>query len=310
MFSTIINIIAPVFLVIGAGWMLVRFGLFSDSLIDGLMKFAIQFAVPCLLFKATSSLDLATAFDWRLLSSFYFSATVSFLVASFVSWKIFRHEPGTAVAIGFGALFSNSVLLGIPISERTWGSDQIEPVFAIISLHAPFCYLLGISSMELLRSAVKPGRNLPRVVLKAMFSNSLMLGIGLGFMVNISGINIPIMLISAVDMISNAALPAALFGLGGVLTRYRLIDTLSEVSVIALISLFVHPALTYAVCQLLDVAESTGRMAVLVAAMAPGLNSYLFAKLYQRGQETAASLVLLGTLVSIFSVSIWIWLLR
>ncbi|MDJ0880451.1 MAG: AEC family transporter, partial [Gammaproteobacteria bacterium] len=61
MFNTIINIIAPVFLVIGAGWMLVRFGLFSDSLIDGLMKFAIQFAVPCLLFKATSSLDLATA---------------------------------------------------------------------------------------------------------------------------------------------------------------------------------------------------------------------------------------------------------
>jgi predicted permease len=44
--------------------------------------------------------------------------------------------------------------------------------------------------------------------------------------------------------------------------------------------------------------------------MAPGVNSYLFARMYQRGLDTAASTVLLGTAASVLSVSAWLWVLR
>jgi len=306
----IFNIVGPVFLVIGAGWGMVRLRWFADNIVDGLMKFAIQFAVPCLLFQATSTLDLAVAYDWSLMSAFYFAAAVSFFAASFITWKFFKRAPGEAVAIGFGALFSNSVLLGLPISERAWGADLMGPVYAIVSIHAPFCYLLGITSMELLRSDGRSMAATTVVVVKAMFRNSLMLGIGLGFLVNIAQVQLPVMLLSAVDIVSSAALPAALFGLGGVLTRYQMSHTLGEVSTVAGFSLLVHPGLTYAFCHLFEVPDSISRMAVLVAAMAPGINSYLFASMYQRGQGIAASAVLLGTLLSIASVSAWIWVLR
>ncbi|MCW9078923.1 MAG: AEC family transporter, partial [Gammaproteobacteria bacterium] len=107
MLSIIFDIVAPVFLVIGAGYLAVWRGLLSDDMVDGLMKFAIQFAVPCLLFRATSTMDLGTAYDWRLMSAYYIGSTTSFTVATLLAWKLFGRTPGEAVAVGFGALFSN-----------------------------------------------------------------------------------------------------------------------------------------------------------------------------------------------------------
>ena len=305
----ILNIIAPVFLVIAAGYFSVRSGYFKHNMVDGLMKFAILFAVPCLLFRATSTLDLSTAYDWRIMLAFYSAAAVSFASASYIMYSLFNKHPGESVAIGFGALFSNSVLLGLPISERAWGIENLSTVYAIISIHAPFCYLLGITSMEVLRS---DGRSWPAtttVIVKAMFRNSLMIGIGLGFIVNISGLGLPQILLSSVDIMSNAALPAALFGLGGILTRYKFSHSLAEVSTVSIFSLIIHPSLTFVICHLLGVDLAITKTAVVIAAMAPGINSYLFANMYQRGQSIAASTVLLATAASILTVSSWLWIL-
>lgn len=311
MLLNIVDIVAPVFLVIGAGYLAVRRGLFADDMVDALMKFAIQFAVPCLLFRATSTMDLGTAYDWRLMGSFYLGAAVSFTVATILVRRLFGRDPAEAVAVGFGALFSNLVLLGLPISERAWGADTdaMASAYAIVSVHAPFCYLLGITSMELLRA---DGRSLPdtaKVVVRAMFRNSLMIGIGLGFVVNLSGLSLPSVVVSSVDIMARAALPVALFGLGGMLTRYSLKTAIGEASSISAISLLVHPGISFVACHFLQVPDPLTRAVVLMAAMAPGVNAYLFASMYQRGQGTAASTVLLGTAASILSVSAWLWIL-
>nr|CAA6814777.1 MAG: malonate transporter [uncultured Thiotrichaceae bacterium] len=309
MFFHILNIIAPVFLVIIAGYLAVNRKLLTDSMIDGLMKFALLIAIPCLLFKATSGMNLSTAFDWRLILAFYGGSTASFALACFISYKFFGRPPGESVAIGFGGLFSNLVLLGLPISERAWGLDQLEPIYAIVAIHAPYNYLLGITTMELLRSDGRSIADTAQVVIKAMFRNSLMIGIGLGLLVNFSGLTLPSTITDAIDLLTRAALPAALFGLGGVLTRYKLSDSLGAASSTSMLSLFAHPLIALGICYLLGVEDNLTRMVVLVAAMSPGLNSYLFAVLYERGQGTAANLVLLGTVTAVFSISFWLWLL-
>ncbi len=60
--------------------------------------------------------------------------------------------------IGFCCLFSNSVLLGLPITERAYGPDALTGNFAIIAFHAPFCYGLGITAMEIVRAAAQAAR--------------------------------------------------------------------------------------------------------------------------------------------------------
>ena len=312
MLLTIFDIVAPVFLVIGAGYLAVRRGLFANTFVDALMRFAIQFAVPCLLFRATSTMDLESAYDWRLMTAFYVGASLSFGIGALASRRLFGRAAGESVAVGFSALFSNLVLLGLPISQRAWGegSDAMATAYAIVSVHAPFCYLLGITSMELLRA---DGRSIPetaRVVVRAMFRNSLMIGIGLGFVVNLGGLSLPGSLVSAVDIVATAALPTALFGLGGTLTRYSIRRSIAEAGGISALSLILHPSIALGVCVLLDTPAPLTAAVVLMAAMAPGINGYLFASMYQRGQDTAASTVLLGTTASIVTVSAWLWVLQ
>ena len=309
MLYEIFDIVAPVFIVVGAGYAAVKGKLLADDPIDQLMKFAIQFAIPCLLFRATSTIDLAVAFDWRLLLSYYAAAIACFGLAYLVVRKGFKRRPGEAVGVAFAALFSNLVLLGLPISERAWGIDGMAPSFALVSVNAPICYLVGITTMELLRADGRSAIDTSRIVINAIFRNSLMIGILLGFFVNFSGLPLPAPLLGAIDLLARASLPVALFALGGLLTRYQLSKSLGEAGLIAAMSLILQPALTWLLAWQLQLPDATTRAIVLMAAAAPGLNAYLFAAMYNRGQDVAASSVLLSTLLSVFTISAWLLLL-
>ena len=50
--------------------------------------------------------------------------------------------------------------------------------------------------------------------------------------------------------------------------------------------------------------------AVITAAMAPGMNAFMFANLYGKAKQIAASTVLAGTIISVFTVSGWLLLLN
>jgi predicted permease len=307
MIAQILLVILPVFLVIGGGYIATRSGVFSSSAVDGLMVFTQSFAIPCLLFRALVDLDLGAVFDPRLLLSFYSGALVAFALGVLGARRLFHRRPGEAVAIGFGALFSNSVLLGLPIMERAFGPDALAPSFAIISVHAPFCYFVGITVMELVRADSRGFVATSRAIGRALFRNGLMIGLLLGFAVNLSGIPLPVPVRAGLDMMANAALPAALFGLGGVLTRYGIRASLAEAGMIAGLSLVVHPAITYGLAQgLFGLSEPFVRSAVVTAAMAPGVNTYVFASLYSRGQAQAASTIVLATGLSVLTAAGWI----
>ena len=77
--QALLEVTLPVFLVIGFGYVAARFGLLGAAAVDGLVTFTQNFAIPCLLFRAISTLDLAQAFQWPLLLSFYAGATTGFL---------------------------------------------------------------------------------------------------------------------------------------------------------------------------------------------------------------------------------------
>ena len=122
--------------------------------------------------RPSSTSTSAPYFDPRLLFSFYLGAVVAFALGILGARRLFHRRPGQAVAIGFGALFSNSVLLGLPIMEHAYGRAALAPNFAIISIHAPFCYLLGTAAMEFARadgrSVAETGRAVPRNPCSAM----------------------------------------------------------------------------------------------------------------------------------------------
>lgn len=305
----LISVILPVFLVVGMGYLSAWRGWVGATGIDGLMTFAQKIAIPILLFRAISTLDLSATFDPALLGPFYAGATAGFLAGLFGARLLFGRSWEDSVAIGFCGLFSNSVLLGLPITERAYGADALQANFAIISIHAPFCYAVGITVMELVRAEGAPARELVPKVLRAIFSNALVIGIVAGFVVNLGGLPQPRIVTEAADLLARAGLPAALFGLGGVLRRYRPEGDMRVILFICAVSLILHPAITWSLGSLTGLSPEALRSAVITAAMAPGVNAYIFADMYGAARRVAASAVLLGTALTILTAAIWLSLL-
>lgn len=304
--QALIDIILPVFLVIGFGYLAVWRGFLSDDIVDALMRFSQNFLFPALLFQAIARLDLGQTFEFDLLISFYTGSVVSFTFGLLGARFFFGRDWEDAVVIGFGCLFANSLMLGLSITERAYGADALGPNYAIVAVHSPFCYGLGITAMEIVRARGKSVAKLPGTVLKAMFRNALVVGIMLGFAVNLLSVPMPGAVMGAVDLLTRAALPVALFGMGGVLVRYRPRGDMKVIAYVCFASLVLHPAIVWGMGVQMKLGIGEFRSAVLNAAMAPGINMYVFASLYGRGQRVAASSVLLGTSLSILTV--WLWL--
>ncbi|NKB26761.1 MAG: AEC family transporter [Rhodobacteraceae bacterium] len=248
--SALLTVILPVFLVVGAGYLCVWRQYFAPAVVDGLMKFTQGFAIPCLLFRAIARIDLSSGFDPALLGTFYAGALCGFIAGILGARLIFKRDWEAAVAIGFACLFSNSVLLGLPITEQAFGPDALVGNFAIVALHAPFCY--------------------------------------------------------AVDLIARAALPAALFGLGGMLVRYRPEGDMRTILFICAVSLILHPAIVFGLGVTAGLDRDAFRSAVLTAAMAPGVNAYVFSDLYGAARRVVASSVLIATALTVLTA--WVWL--
>jgi len=97
-----------------------------------------------------------------------------------------------------------------------------------------------------------------------------------------------------------------LFGLGGVLLRYRPEGDMKTIGFVCGLTLIIHPAVTFGLGKAFGLTVDQMRSAVVTAAMAPGVNAFLFANMYGVAKRVAASTVLLATAGTIFTA--WGWL--
>lgn len=307
--NALFDVILPVFLVIGFGYIAARWGRLPEQAVDGLMTFAQTFAIPCLLFRSIATLNLGEEAALGLFISFYSGAFLCFFLGYIGARKLFGRPPEDAVAIGFACLFSNSLLLGVPITERAYGADALSGNFTIIALHSPIFYTFGIIMMELVRSRGRPGNvlSLAPQIGRGIIRQPLVIGVLTGLAFNLLSIPVPGAVAGAVDMMARAAVPTALFGLGGILVRYRPEGDMKTIAMICGLSLIVHPGVAYIIGRWgFGLSVDQLRSAVMTASMASGVNAYLFAHMYGVAKRVNASAVLIGTGLSIFSI--WAWL--
>lgn len=302
----IFNIVLPVFLLVGAGYLALRGRVFPEVGIDPLLNFVTRIATPCLLFEAMYRLNVSAAFEWRMLVSFYAGAFLCFAIGAGAARAVGR-RPGEAISVGFASYFSNTLLIGLPIMLRAYGEAATEPMFGIIAFHAPLLYAVGIIAMEAVRRDGTGAVAAAKRAAGSILQNALMIGIALGLAFNITGVRLPEAVEGAVELLASAALPTALFALGAALTRYRLQAELGLALVVTALMLIVHPLVAWLLADLVFGLETPFvRAAIVTAAMPAGLNVYVFASMYHRAEGVAASAVLLSTGLSILTISAWL----
>lgn len=306
MFS-ILNVIAPVFGLLVVGYLAVRFKAFPGNGVDALVAFVNNFATPCLLFKAMYESDFRTAYNPGVIVPFYIGAVCAFVLGLGMAYYVFRNKGPDAVVSGFAGMFSNTVLVGIPVLQRAYGAPAMPVVFSIITFHSTLLITGAMLVMELARREGASFSSMAGQAGLRVLRNPLLWGIGLGLLANVSGLQLAEPAAAFLTIMSNAVLPAALFGLGGALNNYKLSQDWRQALAMSSLKLVVQPLIAWVIMvPVLHVDPMVARYGVLLAGMPCGINVYVFSTYYNRNVNIAASSVLVSTVLSALTIAGWL----
>jgi predicted permease len=303
----IINVVAPIFVLIAVGYLAVRVKFFPQRGVDGLVHFVNNFATPCLLFEAMLTSDFRSVFNLAVIAPYYIGAFFSMIVGTFIARKFFHNQIEDAISSGFAAMFTNTLLVGFPIISRAYGPTALPTIFSIIGLHSPLLITTGMVTMELARH---DGGSVGKTLLAAgrrIVTNPLIWGIALGISGNFLHVSLPEAGTAFFTMMSQAVVPVALFGIGGALNEYKFSESWVQAVAMNVLKLVIHPLIAWTLMvPVLHVDPHIARYGVLLSAMPNGINSYVFATYYNRGANVAANMMLTGTIASAVTVSLWL----
>ena len=307
----ILEIIVPVFGIVGIGYGAARLGLFRQEATKGLSAFVFDFAIPAMLFRAMATTALPAQIEWGYLISYFGGGYGAWVIGTLVSLYLFR-RPGAEPAIaGMTGGFSNTVLLGVPLILTTFGERATLPLFLVIAFHSWQLLSVVTIQAEVGVGARDEMRRLPANVLKGLVRNPIIIALLAGVAFNLSGLTLPHVVDTLTETLGRAAMPCAVFAMGASLAGYRLAGSVGEAGVGVVLKLALHPILVWLLAtHVLTVDPLWRDVAVILAALPVCVNVYLMAQRYQAGIAPAVTAVLLSTAVSVLSVALVLHLLE
>jgi hypothetical protein len=301
----IIEVIFPVFAIALLGYILTYKGIFGIRDIEGISRFVFTIAIPLMLFNSLSKIDLPDQFNWSFLLSYYLIAVLIFGLGMWISKRLFAHSPQEQSIFGMGSSYSNAILIGLPLISAGLGDEALLPIFMMVSIHSAIFFFLVTLFAERNDGSGRSPLAITRKTLISLATNPIIIGLVLGLLVNFLSIPIPKPIDTTIDLISKSALPCALFVLGASLSAYKLAGHFREAWTIVTLKLLLQPFLVFLLAFVIfKIDPLWGAVAVMMAAMPVGINSYMFAQKYQVCLASVSSAIVISTSLSVLTQSI------
>jgi len=306
----LVGVVAPVFGLIGLGFTAVRLSALDAGGVRGLVGFVYHFALPVLLYRNMAGMEFPESVPWAFLAAFYGGALATYAMGmGLAKWGFGRPLPEQAV-FGMASAFSNTVFLGIPIVFGALGPDAALPVFTIIAFHSVTFMPLTLTLVHVGRGEAVSASAQARTLMKALGKDPIVMGILVGLLANLGGVTLPGPLDRLTELLSEAALPSALFAMGASLAGHPAGSDGRVGGALAALKLLVHPLLAWLIAvPLLGLQGVWVQATVLLAAMPTGVNVYLFGARHDAAGPVAARTVLLATVGSVVTISVLLALL-
>lgn len=305
-----IEVIIPVFVLVLIGYLASFSGILKAKDIEGLSRFVFNIALPVLLFNSLAHVTLPSQLNWQFLFSYYLVVVIIYGLGMWLSKQWFAAPFAEQGVFGLGASYSNLMLVGLPIISAGLGDDALLPLFLLVSVHSAVLFFLAAVTVE---SGENHGRSPQQIALKTgknLVRNPIVIGLTVGAVFNLLSIPIPQPLDSAIEILSDATLPCSLLVLGGSLTTFKIAGHFLEAGLIIGLKLVLQPILVWIlVFPVFHVDPLWGSVAVMAAGMPIGVSAYIYARNYHVGIAALSTAVLLSTILTIFSQSIWLLLL-
>lgn len=307
--QSILETVLPIFGLVLCGYVVGRRGWMSEEAIKGLNTFVFYFAIPALLFRATSG-GIGHV-EFTIVGAYFASVLATFVLALAVSRLLFRTGPAERTLFGMGSVFSNTVLLAIPLIFTALGEEAGRRLMLIITFHAVLILPVVTILIELALGAGQGWRRLAGGSLRALALNPIILALLAGIAYGQTGLAVPAPAERFLALLGGAAAPCALFALGASLTAFKISGDMKETLAIVAMKLIVHPAVMAGLAYFVfDLPALAAVVAILTAACPSGANVFIMARQYDLYLGRSASAVLISTAVSVVTLSLLLAILK
>ena len=289
----------PLFVLVLVGYVLVLWGKWPQSVSGALTRFVFSVALPALLFHLMSDMSKLPPVDARLLIAFFGSCLIVFAIGRVVAARFFKLDGVSQSVFALGGVFSNNVLLGLPLAKVALGNAALPSVALVLVFNALTLWTLVTVSVEWARHGSFSLAGFGKTA-KGVATNPIVASIVLGTLFGLSGLQLPALVEVPLAMVSQAAAPLALVALGMGLAEFDVRLGWRQSVAICVLKLVVQPLVVWGLAKLLGLPPMETQVVVLLGSIAVGANVYLMSRQFKVMEgPVAASLVLSTALASV-----------
>lgn len=302
-----LNATMPIFLVMILGFVFRKIGLLSENLASGINKFVFKVALPTNLFIQLYDVDIFTIWDTKYVI-FCFVAT---LISVLISWGIahFLRDRSVRGEVVQASYRSSASLLGMAYIENIYGSASVGSLMMI------GCVPLYNISAVIILSLMNPNNtgidgNKIKSSLIGIIKNPIIWGIILGFAWSLTGIHFPTIAETTVSYIGRTASPLGLLAMGAMIDFGSIMKQKGPVILSVFMKLVLFVVIFAPVAIWLGFEGEKLIALIIMLGSASTVAGFIMAKNMGHEGNVSAGSAALSTLLSSFTMTLWIWLLR
>ena len=305
MLSTV-SVILPAAIIVIAGFVAGRRVLDLTG-IKALSDLCFLLFLPCLLFRSMATARFEGS-DLTLLAVYFGASLVWFFCVALYSRYNGKQTTAGAVVLGLGAVFSNSVQLGIPIQKLAFGDAGLKLQLSIIALHS--LVLLTVATIWLEVSRARESTNDKSLtrntfnVVRTSVLHPVILPILIGLLWGFAELPLPDWADQPLGFLASAAGPLMLVLMGAQLSTMKLTEHLRGAFALTIAKNFIHPLLIFGAAWALGLSPLAAAVAVTCAALPIGSNVFLFAQRYNVNENVMTAATAISSLAALASLTI------
>ena len=307
----VVNLALPFFGLIFLGYASGKLRKIPDNGMAWMNFFLIYIALPVLFYRILAKTPLQDLANPRFIVATTAATFLTFVLAFAAAMILRRGRVPQAAIAGMAGAYGNIGYMGPGLALAVLGNEAAVPVALIFCFDnillfslVPFLMALaGVSGRGLGSAALEVVR---RIVLHPFIIATVAGVLAAAFQVQL-----PVAVDRLMEFLQNAAAPCALFALGVTVALRPLGRVPWEVPMVISVKLLLHPVIALVLLTALGpLPPAWVYTAVLMAALPPALNVFIVARQYDVWVIQASGSVLLGTLVSVVTLTTTMWLVK
>ena len=302
--TTIFPIVSSILLVMLLGYGLSK-KLLTDSLFwQGISKLSYWVLFPVLIVRTLAHATIDTGLLLPLFTIFTV-ALILILVYCVLVARLLGLDGASTAALTQGGMRHNG-FIGLAVLVDIFGLPGQELGALIIAVLLPSTNILSVLSVSFLVRKNQPQQQLlSTLILKELLRNPMLVGVAIGLLLNVLSISIPTILDQSMDLVSRAALPLLLLGVGASLKmsslRGRWLPLMAALSA----KLLVFPVLFLGGAWWFNLSPLVTVCVVVFGALPTAVSAYPFIQQMGGNAKLMADIITLQTLASLIGLTFW-----